>query len=327
VLFIASTLVSLAAAWIQPLHAPENFDSFVAKYNRTYSGLEKERRLHIFQANMIWAASLGSSYGITPMADLTQAEFRSQYLMKNWKPADNVVYKQARLSGKAPASVDWRNNGVVTPVYNQGQCGSCWAFSATEEVESMNAMAGNSLVQLSMQQVVSCDSNDNGCNGGNTVTAYQYIESAGGLCPYSSYPYNSGGGDNGQCMSSSCTPSVNINGYTFAIPPCQGGACTGQNENQMMDAVATNGPVSVCLNANDAWQVYTGGLFTATCSSNFNAIDHCVQVVGYDTTQGTPYWIVRNSWATDWGNNGYIWIPIGSNDCSIASYATFVSIA
>jgi len=260
------------------------------------------------------------------MADMTQSEFHAKYTSGYQRSAKKGAVVQAKLSGSIPASLDWRTHNVVTPVYDQGQCGSCWAFSATEEIESMNAMAGNGLHRLSMQQIVSCDTggSDEGCNGGDTVTAYQYVEGAGGLTSFSSYPYTSGGGNDGTCQS--FTPEITITGFTYATPPCEGGACSNQNETQMQDACAANGPVSVCLVANDAWQVYTGGMFTASCSSNYRDMNHCVQVVGYSSTQGQPYWIVRNSWNTDWGDNGYIWIPMGTNDCSIASEATFATI-
>jgi C1A family cysteine protease len=324
-LLLAAVLAVVSAAWLTPLHHPQNFLAFMQKYNRTYTGMEKKRRMHIFSANMIWAESLGPSYGIGPFADLTQDEFHSKYTSSYKRNEKRPEVTLAKLSGKIPASVDWRNQGAVTRVKDQGQCGSCWAFSTTEEIESMNFMSTGNLVELSVQQIVSCDTVDQGCNGGDTVTAYQYVQGANGLCLGSQYPYTSGGGNTGTCQSFP-TPTVDITGFTYATPPCTGGSCQSQNETQMQDACSTNGPVSVCLVANDAWQVYTGGLFTAACSSNYNDMNHCVQVVGYSSTGGQPYWIVRNSWNTDWGNNGYIWIPMGSNDCSIASEATFATI-
>jgi len=195
----------------------------------------------------------------------------------------------------------------VTPVKDQGQCGSCWAFSATETIESYWALAGNTLVGLSEEQIVDCDTNDGGCNGGNTQTAYQYVYSAGGMDTESAYPYNGGG--------SSC--NFDASGVVAKIQN-QGSSIDG--EDGIYSQTSTAGPVSVCVAAS-TWQNYQGGILTS-CDTQ---VDHCVQLTGYyNYGQSNAYWNVRNSWGADWGESGYIWVAIGQDLCQIGDDATIV---
>jgi len=259
-----------------------------------------------------------NTYGVTKFMDLTPAEFKAKYLMK--KPVDTRANRATKpftpidlTKVSVPASFDWRNEGnVITPVYNQGQCGSCWAFSITENIESMWAIAGNSLTQLSMQQVVSCDTSDSGCGGGDPPTAYAYVESAGGLEAYSDYPYT---GENGYCSFNAADVVAKISGWNYATQ--------SQDESQMAAFLVSTGPLSVCVDAS-TWQYYNGGVVMGgTCGQS---LDHCVMAVGYSTSSSTPYWIVRNSWGTDWGINGYIYVEQGQDTCGIAQEATCSTI-
>jgi len=291
--------------------------------------------LNNFRANLVAAErlnALGTSvHGVTKFSDLTETEFRSLYT--GYKAGsvraalgDIPVLKALGSAPAPPASVDWRTKNVITPVKDQGQCGSCWAFSTVEEIETDWIMAGNSMVELSPEQIVDCDTVDQGCNGGDTVTAYKYVEGAG-LESESSYPYTSGlasvftgsGSGSGSNPSSTCSYNaadvvVNITGFSYGT--------TGNNENLFMSNVATIGPMSVCL-ATGGWQTYTSGILTAaTCGTQ---VDHCVQVVGYNTASSAgKYWIVRNSWNTDWGIQGYIYVQLGTNACDIAGEVTYV---
>merc|ERR1711916_379375 len=196
-------------------------------------------------------------------------------------------------------------------------------FSATEETESMNALNGTvGLQKLSVQQVVSCDNVDGGCNGGDTITAYKYIMQAGGLTSERKYPYTSGDGNTGFCQWSGGDIVAGISSYSFATPGCQS-SCDNQDEDTLRNNLAATGPVSICVNA-EPWQDYMGGVMKGGCSHGYYDLDHCVQLVGYNAQEGNGYWIVRNSWNTNWGEQGYIYLEMGKNLCGVADEATFV---
>jgi C1A family cysteine protease len=214
----------------------------------------------------------------------------------------------------APQTWDWRttNPPMVTPVKNQEQCGSCWAFSVTENIESMYCMAKqmdcSQLAPLAPQQIVDCDTTDDGCDGGNTETAYAYVQSAGGLEDESNYPYT---GQDGNCNFNQGEVAVSISGWKYATQ--------NSDEGTMQSNLVALGPLSICVYA-EPWQDYTGGvLMAADCQGQ---TDHCVLAVGYDMTASTPFWSVRNSWGTDWGENGYIRLQYGQDTCGCADEAT-----
>jgi C1A family cysteine protease len=221
----------------------------------------------------------------------------------------------------APDSLDWSAKGATTPVKDQGQCGSCWAYSATEGIESGLFMASGKLEKLSEQQIVSCDKTDGGCDGGDLPTAFDYVKKAGGIDTQSDYPDSSSdSGKTGRCKS--FEKKVKVTGYKYAIPPCDSGACKNQKESDLMAALNTYGPLSVCVNAND-WDDYSSGVYKKKSSGKASMLDHCVQLVGYDKSEN--YWKVRNSWAADWGEDGFIRLPMGENACGIADEATYVT--
>jgi len=262
-----------------------------------------------------------AQFGVTKFSDLSPEEFQAKYLMKNVnfstfntgpvpKIAFPAVDRESRTgnSGSPPTAFDWRSEGAVTPVYDQQQCGSCWAFSTTETIESAWFLAGHPLNQLSMQQIVSCDHKDGGCSGGEPPTAYEYVISAGGLESYASYPYTSGGGNNGVCQFQPSEVVTKISNWAWVSRAPQ------KNETAMLYGSWQYGPVSICVDAS-TWSAYTGGIITANCGTK---IDHCVQLTGWNTSStGINYWIVRNSWNTDWGNAGYIYIERNKNLCAI----------
>jgi C1A family cysteine protease len=199
-------------------------------------------------------------------------------------------------------------------VKNQGYCGSCWAFSATEQIESDFWKASGTEVILAPQQITSCDKTAYGCGGGWTEHAYEYVIRAGGVETEADYPYVSGTTEVTEaCVSNSTEYVVTIGGYETVSSSAAG-------ESAMANYVASTGPLSVCLDAQ-SWNFYTGGILTK-CGTT---VDHCVQAVGLDTTGDTPYWIVRNSWGTNWGYEGYIYMEYGVNLCEIASDATYVT--
>jgi len=217
-------------------------------------------------------------------------------------------FRKASPPGGYPSSYSWVSKGMTTPVYNQGQCGSCWAFSTTESIESMNAIKGNGLKSLSMQQIVDCDKTDHGCDGGNPPTAYEYVIGAGGLDTYASYPYT---GQDGSCKFSKANIGEKISSWGYVT--------TTKNEDQMLAFTYTKGPPSVCVDAS-TWDSYRGGVYTRSdCGT---ALDHCVQIVGWDVVSGVDAWYVRNSWGTDWGYSGYLYVAMGQDACGIAQECT-----
>jgi len=234
------------------------------------------------------------------------------------------------MRAAAPARLDWtETSGAVNIVKGQGDCGSCWAFSAVAGIEAAVFQATGSSVSLSEQQVVSCDTTDQGCFGGDLPTAFDYIEDVGGLDTEDAYPYTSGAhGHTGSCKDPK-TPVVQVTDYKYAVPPCEGlgaGHCHDQDEDGLKAVLATHGPLSICVDAED-WGTYSGDIFPSGCSDNYYDVDHCLLLVGYDTTASTPYWKVKNSWGTDWGEDGFIRLPFGENACGLANEAMYVTVS
>jgi len=331
VLLLLAALVCAAVAVSGPAKPhtlePERhlWNNFKQTYNKVYTRAEEATRYNIFKQSLARAkkhqlANPQAKFGVTKFSDLTEAEFTRFYKLSHFDKTKyaNVPQKNFSLPQKPhkfggcnpdPTNYDWFTCGVCTPVYDQGQCGSCWAFSATETIESYFAMDGGSLTQLSMQQIVDCDTSDSGCGGGEPTTAYQYVETAGGLDPLSDYPYT---GENGNC---------NFNQQEIAADVTNYNSLSGEQGLYQQTSVSSGGPVSVCVDAS-SWQDYQGGVLTQ-CSNN---VDHCVQLTGYaNYNQNGAYWIVRNSWGADWGQSGFIWVAIGQDLCSIGDYGTVVS--
>jgi len=209
---------------------------------------------------------------------------------------------KAILAMDIPAELDWRNKtGVVTKPKNQESCGSCWAFSTVETMESAFALATNQPAPiLSPQQVVSCAPNPQqcggtgGCNGATQELGFNYTMTAG-LTTDGAYRYTSGGGDSGTCDQSKIKPVAQNSGWKM-LPE--------NDYNALMSAVANVGPIAISVAAGSyGWQLYGGGVFSEKCGWEQ---DHAVQLVGYGTDSGKDYWLVRNSWGADWGEKGYI---------------------
>jgi C1A family cysteine protease len=307
------------------------FEQWMVKYEKVYSSEEEIGAAFVnVQAAMERAAQRQledptATYGLTKFSDLSPEQFAAQYL--GYKPQDDTTAIKAQIpvqtppTANPPTSWDWRTKNAVTPVKNQAQCGSCWAFSTTESIESFWFLAGNNMTSLSPQQIVSCDKTDGGCNGGDTVTAYAYVKKAGGLEPSIDYPYTSGSGSNGICKVNSKDFVAKITGFTYGIPPCTQPLCDSQNEKALPGLLSTTGPYSICLDAQP-WQDYQGGVMKTGCPHGLSSMDHCVQLVGYNMNAPTPYWIVRNSWAANWGEAGYIYLAYGSNLCGVANEVT-----
>merc|ERR1711953_1591864 len=245
--------------------------------------------------------------GVNQFTDMTLEEFQALPMFGFVKPesAGPNLGTHEWNGEELAASVDWRDNGAVTPVKNQCQCGSCWAFSTIGTVEGAHAIASGNLVSLSEQQLMDCDSNNNACNGGNPYVALQYIMQEGGVDTEDSYPY--------EMAKSYCRYSANNMGASIS------GAkrINFGDEGDLEKAVAMV-PVSVAIDASHySFQLYSGGVYDEPYCSSYS-LDHGVLAVGYGSEAGKDYWIVKNSWGTVWAEAGYIKMSKGSNNqCGI----------
>jgi len=316
--YLALIFLALVATTLAAHSYKHEFKKFQKKFNKTYAPSEVAYRYQVFQDNMKRAAELQAvnpraTFGATKFSDLTPEEFARFYLMnKNFTrdyvaPAKKTFFPKSTRFEVDPTNWDWSTQGVCTPIYNQGQCGSCWAFSATETIESYFVIDGaGPLTELSPQQIVDCDTGgqDQGCNGGFPSGAYSYVQSAGGLEPLADYPYTA---EDGTCQFQQSEALATVTGSSSI-----------SGESGLYSQLSSAGPVSVCVDAS-SWQSYSGGVLS-TCGTS---VDHCVQATGYaNYNQQGAYWIVRNSWGADWGESGFIWVAIGQDLCDIGDYAT-----
>jgi C1A family cysteine protease len=292
--------------------AASPFSEWATKFNRSYDSVEEyELRQFVWKTNLDKvekhnAANHSWTMEMNKFADLTSDEFAVQYITggyKNFATLRRGFSSSAfRLSNEAlPSSVDWTTKGAVTPIKNQGQCGSCWSFSTTGSVEGAHFLANGTLVSLSEQQLMDCSSSfgNQGCNGGLMDSAFQYIISNGGITSEANYPYTAADGTCNQKKSKEIVASIK----SFTDVPVN-------SDDALMAAIAQQ-PVSVAVEADQSsFQLYAGGVLTATCGT---ALDHGVLAVGYGTTGGEDYYKVKNSWGADWGMNGYILLGRGPN--------------
>ena len=309
-----------------PKQQLEMWKQFKESFNKRYTTEEEDRtRFGHFLDNLKEAdkrqaaerlAGGTATHGVTRFSDMSKAEFKA--FLGASKPAGYVstAEKAAKPYKKAASGlVDW--TGIyTTPVKNQGQCGSCWAFSATEQIESDTMRTLNEEYILDPQQIVDCADHAYGCGGGWTEVAYGYVKSAGGLESEDDYPYVSGHtGRATECQEDSSKALVTVNKF-YKIDEGKG------TEDAMGDFMESTGPLSVCVDAN-TWSSYTGGIMRF-CGQQ---VDHCVQAVGVDRSGSAPYWVVRNSWGYEWGEQGTIKLAYGDDTCAIASDATYTSVS
>jgi cathepsin F len=286
----------------------------MAKYNKHYTKLDEyQTRFTIFKSNMAWAEELNqleqgtATYGASPYADLSRDEFRAKYLGLVATPSNDLPVAEDLPLDNVPASVDWRQKGAVTEVKNQQQCGSCWSFSTSGNVEGQWFLAGHELVSLSEQQMVDCDKVDQGCNGGLPSDAYQYLIKAGGSMLEKDYPYTA---EDGTCHFDASKVVAKISNWT----------AVSTDETQIAAYTAAHGPLSIGINAGPM-QMYTGGI-SNPLFCNPKSLDHGVLIVGYGTESGKDYWIIKNSWGASWGEEGYYRIIRGKGKCGLNTMVT-----
>lgn len=252
---------------------------------------------------------------VNRFTDMSSAEFVA-FFNGLRMPTQQRLHQQLHIESGAtiPDTVDWRTKNVVTPVKNQQQCGSCWAFSATGSLEGQHALKNKKLVSLSEQNLVDCsgpEGND-GCEGGLMDDAFAYIKKNKGIDTEASYPYTAEDGN--------CAFKVNAIGATLkSWTDIDSGS-----ESALTDAIANVGPISVAIDAsNPSFQSYSSGVyFEDQCSSS--QLDHGVLAVGYGKKDSSEYYLVKNSWGTDWGMDGYILMSRNKdNNCGIATMSSY----
>jgi len=307
----------------------EEWQAFKLKFNKLYEEVEDKFRMKVFMENKQKIARHNQlferkqktySLDINQYGDMLHHEFVSH--VNGFKRN----YNESLASGSTylsphnvvlPSSVDWRKKGYVTEVKNQGQCGSCWSFSATGSLEGQHMRKTGKLVSLSEQNLIDCSGKygNEGCNGGLMDQAFTYIKENHGIDTEEGYPYKH---EQGRCHYKKRDKGADDTGFVD-IP--------SGDETKLQEAVATVGPVSVAIDAShESFQFYKTGVYDEPeCDSQ--ALDHGVLVVGYGRTfldDGQDYWIVKNSWGKMWGEDGYIKMARNKdNQCGIATQASY----
>jgi len=294
------------------------FVSWMTKYGKSYAPEEFFYKFEVFKKNMDFVEEHNSGNStwqveLNKFADLTSAEFKIIYT--GYKPElrrGNRMpsIESLRVGAYPDGSLDWVAKGAVTGIKDQGQCGSCWAFSTTGSTEGIIQLKAGHLTSLSEQELMDCSVSygNLGCSGGLMDNAFKYVQ-ANGLCTEAAYPYTA---KDGTCKKTSCTmsPDTKITGYKDVT----------HTENALGAAVDMQ-PVSVAIEADQSgFQLYKSGVFCGVCGTS---LDHGVLAVGYGTEGTSPYWKVKNSWGTSWGEAGYIRMCRGSDKCGIANEPSY----
>jgi C1A family cysteine protease len=277
--------------------------AYKQQFNKAYSADEEANHYAIFKKNMARAAELNeidtARYGWNKFTDVERhrvpLEIPAYIRRTDIQEADGL-----------PESLDWREKGAVTEVKDQEQCGSCWAFCTVVACEGAYFLEHKTLLSLSEQEIVDCDDNDHGCDGGWPSDAMDWIKSHGGLMLEEDYPYT---GEEGTCKFDASKAKMQVKSvHTFA----------SNNMKKMMTAVQQYGPLAIALDASK-FDYYSSGIMNGSgCYAG--SPDHGVAVVGWGEEDGTKYWIVKNSWGEDWGENGYVRILRGENACGVEDY-------
>jgi len=295
------------------------FSNYIITYNKEYTDDDIMNRYSVYKNNLKIIEDhnnqdLSWKMGINQFTDLTPTEFKKLTYCQHRNTPNNIPRITMEFNNvfrKTPDSLDWTDKGAVTPIKDQGQCGSCWSFSTTGSVEGAYFLSKGKLLSFSEQQLVDCSSDygNQGCNGGLMDNAFKYIHD-NGICLENDYPYTA---TDGSC--NTCDPFTKIDSFVDITP---------NNEDALLKAVNIQ-PISVAIEADQSsFQFYSSGVLTSKCGKN---LDHGVLLVGYGTLNGTDYWKVKNSWGESWGDNGYILLKRNVKDtagqCGITLMASY----
>ncbi len=296
------------------------FESWRVKHNKTYnSSLDRKNKFLNWFENSIFIKKHNLENNGFTLAHNKFSDIKDEWKERNWKNSKMSYYYYAPPLEKKeivglPEEVDWRKHNLVTDVKDQQQCGSCWAFSAVGSMEGQHAKKSKKLLSLSESQIIDCDvdGGDEGCDGGWMDGAFQYVIKQGGLETEKNYPYEP---TDESCLFNKSDVVARFSSFKDIV----GG------EAGLKEAVATIGPISVAIDASmNSFQLYKEGVYyDKDCSQSI--LDHGVLVVGYGTTKDKKdYWIVKNSWGKDWGENGYILMSRNrNNSCGIATKPSY----
>ena len=311
--FLVALIAILAVASVSSINLENSeimshFLKFIKDHSKKYESVaELTLRYKIFTHNMLNNEVNLEAAKLSPFMDLSTEEFSYKMGLNTIRNSEiratSSTYK-LKTFGAAPDSYDFRSVEAVTPVKDQGACGSCWAFSAIGNVESLNILKTKKEVILSEQQLVDCDTErDQGCNGGLMDDAFTYLTKNGAESA-DAYPYTA---RDGKCKYNKKDVAVEVKGFSDIE----------QNEDRIKEVLFENGPLSVAVNANP-FQFYTGKILRPTKKScNPQSLNHGVLLVGYGSENGVNYWIIKNSWGQSWGEEGYIRLERGTGACGI----------
>uniref|UniRef100_A0A0K0EHC3 Pept_C1 domain-containing protein n=2 Tax=Strongyloides stercoralis TaxID=6248 RepID=A0A0K0EHC3_STRER len=307
-----------------------NFLTFINDFNKTYETVdEKKSRFEYFLSNLKMMNEINKSkqnvvFKINKYSDWSDEELKELLMNDNEvKDMEDVLFDESSflpmdLSGignESKSHFDWRDKNVITAVKDQGRCGSCAYFANVAVIESMNAIKGKPLTRLSEQEILDCDSYDNGCNGANRINIFKYVKQRG-VVYENYYQYK---GKQGQCRNMMGKPRIYISGLKYL----------GRNENLWIKYLEEKGPFSVGLQVPKQMYYYSSGIFDPTvedCTKKSMG-SHAMAVIGYGEENGEKYWLLKNSWGQGYGiENGFIKIKRGVNSCGIANYAYGIEI-
>jgi len=312
--FALFALVAVAAAFDQA------WEDYKLEFDKHYTPEEEAMRYANWKKDAEEVLLHNAMYGheftqaVNALSDLTEEEYKQQYLSSLIVPTSSNATMHVADNEPIPNAVDWRSQGLVTPVKNQGQCGSCYSFSATGALEGAWKKARGSLPNLSEQQYVDCSGRygNYGCQGGWYQSCWRYAKDAGGNEPETSYRYTA---RQGYCKFNRGAVVATVSGYHDTQPG---------SENDLTNALARVGPVSVAIDAgSSSFRRYRSGVhYSRSCSSR--RLNHAVLAVGYGSEGGRDYYLVKNSWATSWGAGGYIKMARNMrNNCGIATKPSY----
>ncbi|KAL1454817.1 hypothetical protein WDU94_008951 [Cyamophila willieti] len=309
------------------LHHDAEFSRFKLEHKKAYhNDKEHSARKTVFTQNLRFIHSknrAGLSYklGVNHLADRSDAELKA---LRGNRPTGGYnggkAFPYSNINkADYPESLDWTKYGAVTPVKDQSVCGSCWSFGTTGTVEGAYFMKYKKQAILSQQALIDCSwgYGNNGCDGGEDFRSYQWMLKHGGLPTEDDY--GSYLGQDGYCHIENTTITASITGFVNVTP---------NNEDALKLALAKHGPISVAIDASQkSFSFYSNGVYyDENCKNSPNGLDHAVLAVGYGKLEGKPYWMVKNSWSTYWGNQGYILMSIKDNNCGVMTDPTYVTM-